>query len=131
MTPATWAEALRLNGFGLVAGVVSEFARFVRGEQPLPGFKGCPENVSFPLACLSEQIENVLRGGERRMGLKISGLNEFREHLERLRPEEVMARALAKQADRMADGCGKAYRSHRAPLGTTNPGCKAGRCATA
>lgn len=28
------------------------------------------------------------------MGLKISGLNELRERLERLRPEEVMARAL-------------------------------------
>ncbi len=36
------------------------------------------------------------------MGLKISGLNELRERLERLRPEEVMARALAEQADRMA-----------------------------
>lgn len=36
------------------------------------------------------------------MGLKISGLNEFREHLERLRPEEVMARVLAEQAERMA-----------------------------
>jgi len=35
------------------------------------------------------------------MGLKISGLNELRERLERLRPEEVMARALAEQADRM------------------------------
>jgi len=36
------------------------------------------------------------------MGLKISGLNELRERLERLRAEEVMARALAEQADRMA-----------------------------
>ena len=36
------------------------------------------------------------------MGLKISGLNEFRERLARLRPEEVVARALAEQADRMA-----------------------------
>ena len=36
------------------------------------------------------------------MGLKISGLNELRERLERLRPEEVMARALAEQAERMA-----------------------------
>ncbi len=36
------------------------------------------------------------------MGLKISGLNELRERLERLRPEEVMARALAEQAQRMA-----------------------------
>ncbi len=36
------------------------------------------------------------------MGLKISGLNELRERLERLRTEEVMARALAEQADRMA-----------------------------
>ena len=36
------------------------------------------------------------------MGLKISGLNELRERLERLRPEEVMARALAEQANRMA-----------------------------
>ena len=36
------------------------------------------------------------------MGLKISGLNELRERLERLRPEEVMARALAEQAARMA-----------------------------
>ncbi len=35
------------------------------------------------------------------MGLKITGLNEFRERLERLRPEEVMARALAEQAQRM------------------------------
>lgn len=37
------------------------------------------------------------------MNLKISGLNELREHLERLRPEEVMARALAEQAARMAE----------------------------
>lgn len=36
------------------------------------------------------------------MGLKISGLNELRERLERLRPEEVMAPALAEQAARMA-----------------------------
>ena len=36
------------------------------------------------------------------MGLRISGLNELRERLERLRPEEVMARALAEQAQRMA-----------------------------
>jgi len=36
------------------------------------------------------------------MRLNISGLNELRERLERLRPEEVMARALAEQADRMA-----------------------------
>ncbi len=36
------------------------------------------------------------------MGLKISGLNELRERLERLRPEEVMARTLAEQANRMA-----------------------------
>ncbi len=36
------------------------------------------------------------------MGLKVSGLNELRERLERLRPEEVMARALDEQAQRMA-----------------------------
>ena len=36
------------------------------------------------------------------MGLKVSGLNELRERLERLRPEEVMAQALAEQAQRMA-----------------------------
>ena len=36
------------------------------------------------------------------MGLRISGLNELRERLERLRPEEVMARALAEQAQRLA-----------------------------
>lgn len=36
------------------------------------------------------------------MGLKITGLNELRERLERLRPEEVMAKALAEQAQRMA-----------------------------
>ena len=36
------------------------------------------------------------------MGLRISGLNELRERLERLRPEDVMARALAEQAERMA-----------------------------
>lgn len=36
------------------------------------------------------------------MGIKISGLNELRERLERLRPEEVMARALAEQATRIA-----------------------------
>ncbi len=36
------------------------------------------------------------------MGLKISGLNELRERLERLRPEEVMARAVAEQVQRMA-----------------------------
>ena len=36
------------------------------------------------------------------MGLKISGLTELRERLKRLRPEEVMARALAEQAERMA-----------------------------
>jgi len=39
---------------------------------------------------------------ERRMGFRISGLDELRERLERLRPEEVMARALAEQAERMA-----------------------------
>ena len=37
------------------------------------------------------------------MVLRITGLNELRERLERLRPEEVMARALAEQAARMAD----------------------------
>ena len=36
------------------------------------------------------------------MGLRISGLNELRERLEHLRPEEMMARALAEQAQRMA-----------------------------
>lgn len=36
------------------------------------------------------------------MGLKITGLNELRERLERLRPEEVMAKALAEQARRVA-----------------------------
>ncbi len=36
------------------------------------------------------------------MRLNISGLNELRERLERLRPKEVMAQALAEQADRMA-----------------------------
>ena len=36
------------------------------------------------------------------MGLKITGLNELRERLERLRPEEMMAKALAEQAARMA-----------------------------
>ena len=36
------------------------------------------------------------------MALNISGLNELRERLERLRAEEVMARALAKQAERVA-----------------------------
>ena len=36
------------------------------------------------------------------MGLKITGLNELRERLERLRPEEVMAKALAEQAQRIA-----------------------------
>ncbi len=36
------------------------------------------------------------------MGLKISGLNELRERLERLRPEEVAARTLAERAQRMA-----------------------------
>lgn len=36
------------------------------------------------------------------MGLKISGLNELRERLERLRPEDVMAQALTEQAQRMA-----------------------------
>jgi len=45
------------------------------------------------------------------MGLKIAGLNELRERLERLRPEEIMARALAEQAQRMAarvrDGLGE------------------------
>jgi hypothetical protein len=34
--------------------------------------------------------------------LRISGLNELRERLERLRADEVMARALAEQAQRMA-----------------------------
>lgn len=47
-------------------------------------------------------MENLSRGGTRQTGLKISGLNELRECLERLRPEEVMARALAEQAQRMA-----------------------------
>ena len=36
------------------------------------------------------------------MALNISGLNELRERLERLRAEEVMARALAEQAERVA-----------------------------
>ena len=36
------------------------------------------------------------------MGLRMSGLNELRERLERLRPEEVMAKALAEQAQRLA-----------------------------
>ena len=36
------------------------------------------------------------------MAIRITGLNELRERLERLRPEEVMARALAEQAERMA-----------------------------
>ncbi len=36
------------------------------------------------------------------MGLKITGLDELRERLERLRPEEIMAKALAEQAQRMA-----------------------------
>ena len=36
------------------------------------------------------------------MVLKITGLNELRERLERLRAKEVMARALAEQANRMA-----------------------------
>ena len=36
------------------------------------------------------------------MGLRISGLNELRERLERLRPEDVMAKALAEQTERMA-----------------------------
>ena len=36
------------------------------------------------------------------MRLNISGLNELRERLERLRPEEVMAQTLAEQAERMA-----------------------------
>lgn len=36
------------------------------------------------------------------MALKITGLNELRERLERLHPKEVMARALAEQAARMA-----------------------------
>jgi len=36
------------------------------------------------------------------MGLKISGLNELLERLGRLRADEVMARALAEQAQRMA-----------------------------
>ena len=37
------------------------------------------------------------------MVLRITGLNELRERLERLRAEEVMARALAEQAKRMAE----------------------------
>jgi len=62
-----------------------------------------PQDASFPLACRFEQTENICRqGGERQMRLNISGLNELRERLERLRPEEVMARALAEQAERMA-----------------------------
>lgn len=36
------------------------------------------------------------------MSLRVSGLSELRERLERLRLDEVMARALAEQADRMA-----------------------------
>ncbi len=36
------------------------------------------------------------------MALRITGLNELRERLECLRPDEVMARALAEQAQRMA-----------------------------
>ncbi len=37
------------------------------------------------------------------MPLEIKGLSELRDHLERLRVEEVMARALAAQAERVAD----------------------------
>ena len=36
------------------------------------------------------------------MALKITGLNELRERLERLRADEVMAQALARHAERMA-----------------------------
>jgi len=36
------------------------------------------------------------------MALDVRGLSELRERLERLRVEEVMARALAAQAERMA-----------------------------
>ena len=43
-----------------------------------------------------------LQTGEQPMRLNISGLNELRERFERLRPAEVMARALAEQAARMA-----------------------------
>jgi len=66
-------------------------------------FEELTPNVSFPLTCHKEQIKNIrLQTGERHMRLNISGLNELREHLERLRPNEVMARALAEQAGRMA-----------------------------
>lgn len=36
------------------------------------------------------------------MAIRISGLNELRERLERLRPEEIMARVLAEQAQQVA-----------------------------
>jgi len=50
-----------------------------------------------------EQIQNsVSMMGCSGMRLEIKGLSELRERLERLRVEEVMARALAEQAERLA-----------------------------
>ncbi len=57
------------------------------------------------------------------MGFKISGLDELRERLERLRPEDVMARALAEQAQRSAlrDSVGAQADGLQAAVGSSDP----------
>ena len=79
-------------------GVVG--AAFVRASIMGAGFS----RIRFLSACVlsGTNPERLPQGGEWRTGLKISGLNELRERLERLRPEEVMAPALAEQAERIA-----------------------------
>ncbi len=55
------------------------------------------------LASVVEQIQNIVSTvGCAGMRLEIRGFSELRERLERLRVEDVMARALAEQAERLA-----------------------------
>ena len=65
------------------------------------------------------------------MRLNISGLNELRERLERLRPEEVMARALAEQAQRMAARVRDGLSEPSGAAGHDEPWLRAARCGTA
>ena len=60
------------------------------------------------------------------MGLKISGLSELRERLERLRPEEVMGRALAEQAQRMAARVQKGLSAQPGAAGHDEPWLQSG-----
>ncbi len=60
------------------------------------------------------------------MVLRITGLNELRERLERMRPEEVMARALAEQAKRMAERVREGLSEAPGAAGHDEPWLKSG-----